>query len=168
MKPFSINSTSSKVTFTDDIEDTIIVRGTKSLKMICNKVVTKIVEDGTVQEVSDAFYEQVNKFRKMASFEKVEVIGYLARCTEFENSPSIAVNAKAFGGKSVNPGHSFRAEMDFEKGEDRNGIYVPESFKPFVVEAKKVSFGSMVKVEDQHPTDAPHPSEDPANFDAQV
>lgn len=167
MKPFSINSTSTKITFNDETSDIIIVRGTKSLMTICDKVKTVIISDGKVAEVSDKFYALVNDFRKMTNFASAEVIGYLARCTEIENSPSIAVNAKAFG-KNVNPGHSFKAEMDFENGEDRNGIYVPKHFKPFVKPEKTVSFGSMCKVEDQHPTDAPHPSEDPANFDAQV
>lgn len=177
MKPFSVNSTSSKASFTDDTEDIIIVRGTKSLMTICAKVKTVILKDATVQAVTDAFYELTGKLRKQANFDKIEVIGYLARCTDeafikslgIDESPSIAVNAKAFG-KNVNPGHAFNADCDFVDGEDRNGIYVPASFKPFVMPKKSVSFASMGKAADSHPTDAPHPADesDPADFDAQV
>jgi hypothetical protein len=177
MKPFSVNSTSSKASFTDSTEDIIIVRGTKSLMTICAAVKTMIVQDGTVQQVTDAFYELTGKLRKQVGFDKIEIIGYLARCTDetfikslgIDKSPSIAVNAKAFG-KNVNPGHSFNADCDFDNGEAKNGIYVPESFKPFSMPKKSVSFASMGSVEDQHPADAPHPADspDPADFDAQV
>ena len=154
LKKFTINSASRKFTFADESQH-IFVEGSsvESQKAFEANLAQAVVDHGDTVSV--------------------ETIGYMTRCTEMPGTPSLAISNKVFS-KVVNPGHSFKAEMseDVLPKRLRSGemVYVPVSFKPFEFKQKAVKFGSLVPIEESHPTDAPPVEEanDPADFTGQI